>query len=548
MKKSRLSRTLAFLLCLVLALSVSAPALGCTGYYVGKNASADGSVIIGRISDMQPSFAPVRLEVTERVENVPGRTFFDEFPLPDTTWKCVSLFRGGVLMSGINEWGVACTGPLSVYSSKVAIDAGNAEKDTVSFADYYQFVLLTCKTAGEAIRELCRLYDAGGAHAYNSTMIADQNEAWYFWPVTRYQYCAVKLPDDCVSFYGNMPMLGTVDPDSPDVICSPDLFTLPEKYGFAVYDENGNMDLFKTYAQGKLIDYSNMRTWRGHQLMAPSTAGAYDPDTLYPLAYQPDHPISLNDLSLLVRDRYEGTEYCPETTGRQDVRPIAYSHAVDATILQLKPDLPADISGVMWTCMANTEFAPFVPVSAAMSEFPAAWMNGDAAEPGQTASWPFKELYGLCVLDRENYGSGIKAYWEQEDARRFALMEEKLEEAKALYGSDPAGAAALLSTACTTEMEKALEDCKAIIDSLIAYIVDHCGIRDILSVKYVPDPTVTVKEPNVEPFQPFKPLQTNRFSLGNLTFASAEEMNAFIVTLSAEELHELLNGTGTTEE
>lgn len=67
MKKNRLSRNLAFLLCPILALSVSASTLGCTGYYAGKAASADGSVIIGRISDIQPTFAPVRLEVTERV-------------------------------------------------------------------------------------------------------------------------------------------------------------------------------------------------------------------------------------------------------------------------------------------------------------------------------------------------------------------------------------------------------------------------------------------------------------------------------------------------
>lgn len=235
----------------------------------------------------------------------------------------------------------------------------------------------------------------------------------------------------------------------------------------------------------------------------------------------------------------------PTRRGSCSITPIC---ARGATILQLRPGLPADISGVMWACMANTEFAPFVPVSSAMNEFPAERMNGDATEPEQTASWPFKELYGLCVPDRENYGSGVKAYREQEDARRFALMEEKPEEARALYSSDPSGAAALPGDVRTAEMEKAPEDCKTTIASLIRYIADHCGIRDVLSINYSPGPTVTVKEPGVEPFRPFPSLQPKGFSPGNLTFASAEEMNAFITALSAEELHALLYGTETTEE
>lgn len=124
---------------------------------------------------------------------MPGRTFSEEkLPLPDTTWKCVSLFRRTAFMSGINEWGVACPGPLSVYSGKVASDADKAEEDTADFEAYYQFVLLTCKTAGEAIRELCRLYDAYGVCAENCTMIADQNETWYFCPVTSTAPCGCR--------------------------------------------------------------------------------------------------------------------------------------------------------------------------------------------------------------------------------------------------------------------------------------------------------------------------------------------------------------------
>lgn len=76
-----------------------------------------------------------------------------------------------------------------------------------------------------------------------------------------HQYCAVKAPDDCVCALGNEFMLETVDKDSKDVIHSKDLFTLPEKYGFAKYNADGKMNLFNTYVgENNFSDYSHLRT------------------------------------------------------------------------------------------------------------------------------------------------------------------------------------------------------------------------------------------------------------------------------------------------
>ena len=63
-----------------------------------------------------------------------------------------------------------------------------------------------------------------------------------------HEYCAMKAPNDCVTATGNDFQIETIDENHPDVICSKNLFKLPEEKGFAVYDANGKMNIYNTYA------------------------------------------------------------------------------------------------------------------------------------------------------------------------------------------------------------------------------------------------------------------------------------------------------------
>ena len=67
----------------------------CTGVYVGRDASADGTVILAKSNDYQAVW-PNHVTITERMENAPsrsmpvdnGRTVFA--PLPATTYRYTS--------------------------------------------------------------------------------------------------------------------------------------------------------------------------------------------------------------------------------------------------------------------------------------------------------------------------------------------------------------------------------------------------------------------------------------------------------------------------
>ena len=106
------------------AMLLSTSALACTGVYVGKDVSDQGTYIIARSEDQAQSDYNKMFMVQPRVDNVPGRTILDtatgfEIPLPDTTYKYTYVpdyTRGEDGMypgSCTNEYGVSITATVS---------------------------------------------------------------------------------------------------------------------------------------------------------------------------------------------------------------------------------------------------------------------------------------------------------------------------------------------------------------------------------------------------------------------------------------------------
>ena len=74
--------------CLLAAfLCCSRRAKACTGVYVGKKVSRDGSAVIARTLDLYPLTTLMRWETVPAVRGVPGRTLMGGSMLPSTIWK-----------------------------------------------------------------------------------------------------------------------------------------------------------------------------------------------------------------------------------------------------------------------------------------------------------------------------------------------------------------------------------------------------------------------------------------------------------------------------
>ena len=291
------------------------------------------------------------------------------------------------------------------------------------------------------------------------------------------------MPEDAVAVFGNECMLGSVADyvEGESLLRSEGLFSVPEAAGQTVLDEAGNVDLFATYVGARNLNAgANRRTWYGHELLAPSTAEDYAMTTRYPLFYQPDEKVSLSDIFELTRSRFEGTQWDPEETGRPDIRVIGIERQVNCSAIEIYDDLPAAMSAVTWTTLANAEHSVYLPLSNLVTDVaemfdhtPEGFTSDSYGYDLSYAHTHFKRLCALSEQDREHYGTGVRAYWKSvEDA----LVEEYptvLAEAAKLYAEDPAKAAEYLTDYTVEKQEKALADCDTMYDELTWYMISN---------------------------------------------------------------------------
>ena len=470
----------------VLAAALIAPASACTAFYVGSEASTDGSIIIARSNDSHHVVSS-RMVVVEAVENEPGRTMpvdnagtvFAPIPAHTYRYTATPATECGMAVAEeqqdaaacTNECGVAMTMSITAFSNDAALAADPRPETGITEFTANDLVICQSATAREAVEVLTGLIDTYGSSETNIALIADQNEAWYVEMYTGHQYAAVKLPADQVSAFGNEFSLQYLS-DYEDSIVSPELESLAVENGFAVYGENGELNLLRTYSTDSYLPYCHMRTWIGHEILAPGSCGDYDEAADYPLTFTAAEKVSAQDVMDLLRNRYEGTEYSPDETGRIDMRVIGTDIALNVHVLQVYPDLPAEMSCVTWNSCGPAIYGVFVPLSNLCTQVSDSYSRDQSADEignFDLINYPyyaFKGLGTLCATDTRVYGAPVRAYWHEAETNMTESMAELLAQAA---GEDRDTAAALLTSYCTQVQEQAFADAKTLFNDVLWY-------------------------------------------------------------------------------
>lgn len=480
------------IICLMLtaavALICSSAACACTAIYVGPKVSADGTTLIAKSNDYQDVWGNY-INITERVENKPGRTMPVDndatvfAPLPATTYRYTSTpwMDSTTASNGLgsdatvcaNEYGVVMVMSITAFSNAAALKADPLIPNGLS--EFTAVDLVTCQSASarEGVEVLTGLIDTYGSSEVNIALIADQKETWYVEMYNGHQYAAVKLPQDKVCAFGNEFLLDYLS-DYEDSIVSPNLESLAKQNGFAIYGRGGELDLLSTYSGDEVVtNYSHMRSWIGHKLLAKSGYEKYDRGDKYPLCFDPAKKVSLQDVMELIRNRYEGTEYDPDATGRTDMRVIGTDTALSVHIAQVYPDLPADISCVTWESTGPALYGVFVPVSNGATAISEPYSrNQSAEEKGQfdTENYPyyrFKELNTLCVEKNacQIYGKPVRAYWHAAETAMIGAMDTVLRNAASMR--DPKQ---YITDYCSAVQNKAFEDAGQLLNDVRWYM------------------------------------------------------------------------------
>ncbi|MDO5328781.1 MAG: C69 family dipeptidase [Coriobacteriia bacterium] len=462
---------IAVLAAILPAIFFATPAFACTGVYVGCDANDQGTSLVARSSDSGFLNHPVHVKVYGGADGekltkiVCDGGFTYEFPSNMlrfiTTPSNESIDRCGFYATAINECGVSITATVTGYSSNDSLKFNSFVEDGLGEDIMDLIVGAQAHSAREGIEILAKIIDEHGSCEDNIIMISDQKECWYMEIIGGHQYCAVKAPNDCVACIGNEFAITTEYATCEDAICSPDLFELPKRNNFAVYNSDGKMNIFNTYVgENHHTDFSHLRTWGGHHYMAPSTAGTYSTNMYLPLFYKPDRKITLSDVAEIFRYRYEDTEFCPETNGRDDIRVIATEEQTKTHILQTYKNLPANKAVVNWFCPNSAEFGTFVPISNAEKVFD----NSYTVNPFEhsltedSCATVMKELNTICAQNRKKLSKTVRDYWKSTEHYSQTMMPQILESGN-------------IDEFCSGMQKWAYEDCKRLKSDVEWYLM-----------------------------------------------------------------------------
>ena len=461
----------------------------CTGIYVGKDASADGSTIIARSNDYSVDWGN-HITITPHVDNSPGRSMpvsadgEVKTEIPATTYKYtatpymdsteLSNTTGCDAAACTNEYGVSMTMSVSAYLNNESLKADPLVPQGLAEITAADLVICQSKTAREGVEVLLATVDKYGNAESNIAMIADQNEVWYVELYGGHQYAAVKMPKDKVAVFGNEFSLEYLS-DYEDSITSPDLTSLAEKNGFAVKGKNGEINLFESYAGTKINnDTAHMRTWEGHRLLNPSKYSSdYNHNQMYPLSFTPDKKVSTENVAHVLRDRYEGTQYSPDEAGKNDSRAIGSDQTLSAHIIQVFPNLPPEMSCVSWVSSGPPVYGVFVPVSNdcvnVSTDYGANQPESDT-DLFYTEHYPyylFKDLCTHCMGPDQykDYGRPVQTYWNQSESNMFTTMSTVLSNAEKMEKDTRAN---YLTSCCNDMQTKAFNDGKQIHKEVIS--------------------------------------------------------------------------------
>jgi len=373
--RNRLTKTLV-LVSLFLALALLSPAAerrddDCFTVLVGKNASADGSVMIGHNEDDRGDIIVNLRKIQPRDYGAPqkirlgkGGTFETDGRTNGFLW--IEATTQEFADSFINEHGVVVTSD-SCPSRETRDDVTDGGIGYM----LRRIVVEKAKTAREAVKIAGDLVEKYGYRASGRTYsIADKNEAWMLAVIRGRHWFAQRVPDDEVAVIPNHYTIRQVRPDDPDhFMGSWDIVEYARNNGWPDGTEDAPFDFKKAFArpsrQDLVSDGNTLRHWRGLNLLGGREWEISDD---YPFSSKPGKKVTAEALMSILRDHYEGTEYDATdgyktgTPNRTKFRTICTASTINSFVASLDGKLPEPISVSLWLAFGKPDTTVYLPL------------------------------------------------------------------------------------------------------------------------------------------------------------------------------------------
>ncbi len=420
----------------------------CYMILVGKNASADGSILLAHDNDLSGHQASL-IEKFPRMKHEPGEiiTFPSGLEIPQASetfeWMVLRIHSGFAEGDAIaiNEYGVSIAGGVAQGGdrNKKAAEADPLIKKGLNGGVRY-IALERSKTARECVELMGKLYTQYGVTYPSGVGVADGNEIWYIEAGGGHQWTAVRVPDDRYLAVANAYRIGEIDiSDTANFIAAPKLLDFAKENGLWNPAE-GPFNFAKAFGAGKVNDnpyYDSRRVWRGLQLLSPSEK--FDPDLKeHPLFMKPDKKITVKQLIDVLRDTYAETPYdlYPKEGAGSKERGIAVPQCVHTDVVQLRNWLPNDIGSVLWAGLGSPLTTAYVPFYFGVNDIPKAYKTGGPDYDPNSVFWVNRSLQNVVIPYYKYLIDDILPVWEKIEANALAYQPVIEKTALELYQSD----------------------------------------------------------------------------------------------------------------
>lgn len=506
----------------------------CTNLIVGKNASADGSVIVSYSADSYGMFGFLC--------HYPAATY------PAGAMRDIYEWDTGKFLGQIKEAKQTynVVGNINEFQVTIAETTfgGRPELvDTTAIMDYGSLIyvaLQRSRTAKEAIKIMTSLVKEYGYYSSGESFtIADPNEAWIMEMIGKGPgvkgavWVAVRIPDDCIAAHANQSRIHKFDmSDKDNCLYSPDVISFAREKG---YFSGANKDFSFADAYCPL-DFSGLRAcearvWSYYNMFSKATGQAYLPYVQgeskepMPLFVKPDRKLSVRDIQQAMRDHYEGTplditqdlgagpfqmpyRLSPLTfkvDGQEyfNERPISTQQSAFSFVSQMRANLPDAIGGVLWFGLDDANMTVFTPVYCNTDRIPASYAEGEG--DCVTFSWnsAFWIYNWVADMIRPRYSQMVDDMRtvQNELENTYAYAQEGVESAAMkLYNENPEKAKEFLTDYTNMCAQTAVDRWKQLGEFLIVRYND--GVRKLVKNGKLVRPTTGNVAPLERPGYP----------------------------------------------
>lgn len=397
----------------------------CTTILVGKNATIDGSTMIARNEDGGDQPNPQKFVVYPA--NAASTTYESganhvKIPLPGNSLRYTATpdaddSFGVWAGAGINSENVAMTATETSTTNTHVLAADPLTDDGIGEADITTLVLPYIKSAREGVVRLGELLTEYGTYESNGIAFSDHDEVWYFESIGGHHWVAIRIPDNAFVVAPNRFNIDYFDFNSNDTMSSADL----EQF---IADHHLNPDIDETTVNlrhifGSATDkdriYNNPRAWYVHQLFAKDSENEQPEDQDLPFIVYPKKKLSIDDVKFALSSHYQGTTFDPYDHGEKPIkyRPIGINRNQESHILQIRPNVPADIAGVHWLGYGPNTFNAFVPFYVSVSATPASFEKTTPTFDVSTSYWLTRVIAVIADKDFLTY-QDMQARFEQQ--------------------------------------------------------------------------------------------------------------------------------------